>query len=222
MCLCPNCHDMATKGALSEHEQRRLKEQPHNIECGLTAGQLAVMESPLALELGSVLVVNDGPILAIDGVAVLAVTYDGAAPLVSLDLRGPNGEVGLLIDENEWVFGHPNFWDATCDHQKLKLWSAPYQVKLHLDLSRVPGRVQGEFWGGSGKRIAVTKRGIEFPDTESSISELALVRLPVSLTDEGMALGGSGPGVIVSEPDRLERYRKAINAYRGSRLTGRD
>lgn len=220
MCLCPNCHDMATKGALPEHEQRRLKEQPLNIECGLTAGKLAVTESPLALELGSVLVVNDGPIVALDDVVVIAVTYDGASPLLSLDLRGPTGETVLLIDENEWVLGHPNVWDATCDHQKLKLWSAPYKVELQLDLSRVPGRVRGAFWTGSGKRIVVTNHGIEFPDTEGRISELALVRLPVSLTDASITIGGPGGGMMVSEPDRLERYRKAINAYRGSRLTG--
>lgn len=215
MVLCPGCHDMATKGALPEPEQRKLKARPFNIEQGLTYGQLTVTQGPLALTLGSILVINDGPILAIGDVTVLSVIQEDGAALLSIDLRDEAGTQLLLVVDNEWILGPPEVWDMQADYQRLTLHAKARDIRLSLNLKTTPGRLRGRFWH-AGQFVEVAADGIR---TESGLmmSDLAFVRLPATFVANGSwSLGAAGiSGYIISEADPMNRYAKAVNAYRG-------
>ena len=81
MVLCPLHHDQATKGAMPELEQRRLKANPHNIQNGFAKGLLAVRQDYCAANFGSVTMVGEGPFIRIDGEDMLSF-YIGEGNLV--------------------------------------------------------------------------------------------------------------------------------------------
>ncbi len=71
MVLCPGCHDMATKGALSVERQRKFKSLPHNVKKGYASGLLHVLHPYPAFAFGSNVVITEGPILSVRGAPVL-------------------------------------------------------------------------------------------------------------------------------------------------------
>lgn len=122
MVLCPNCHDMATRGGLSVEEQRRFKSRPHNVRKGYAAGIVSVPWNVPVLSLGGTLFVNDGTMLAFKGTPVLAASLNEASGLeLSLDLEDREGRTIAIVERNEWVSGDASVWDLECGYRWLKI-----------------------------------------------------------------------------------------------------
>lgn len=221
MCLCPNCHYMATIGAIDEHSQRLLKARPYNIEHGYALGRLAATAMPLALELGSVLVVTEGPFLTLEGIETLGVRHEDGNPLVSIDLRLPNGEQALMIHDNEWLVGTTDTRDMTFNHLRLKLWAKAFDILFDLDLSKVPGTLRGKFWYGNGERVTLDANGMHFT-TGGGVQDLGLVRLAYEIRDGRQILTAHEGNRMIVERDRLKKYQRAVNAFRGNEDLGFD
>jgi hypothetical protein len=220
MALCPSCHDMATRGALPESKQRTLKASPYNIERGLVDGQLTVTQEPLVLALGSCVVINNGAILVIDQVTVLAVTQQDGSALLSIDLRDENGDQLLYVVENEWIAGSFDVWDLQASYQHLTVHAAARDIRLSIDLRPIPAKVRGQFWHG-GRMVAITRDGIA-DHTGTRISGLGFVRLAAHFFSDGQGMmfagdgQGGGGGMIVSQADPIDLYVHSVNAFRGN------
>jgi hypothetical protein len=115
MVLCPLHHDQATKGAMPEAEQRRLKAGPVNIRAGRAKGLLAVRQDYCAASFGPVIVLGEGTFLEIDGENILGFHMGEGNLEVSLRLFSPGDELLLEIDRNEWISGDPLPWDIEAD-----------------------------------------------------------------------------------------------------------
>ncbi|MEJ0062551.1 MAG: HNH endonuclease signature motif containing protein [Alphaproteobacteria bacterium] len=104
MVLCPNHHDQATKGAMTEAEQRKFKASPRNIQDGLAKGRLAVRQNYCAASFGSVTVVGEGPFLrmADEDIIEFSLGEDGNLEL-SIKLYSENDDLLLKIERNEWT-----------------------------------------------------------------------------------------------------------------------
>lgn len=215
MALCPTHHDQATKGALPRAEQRAAKTNPYNKLRGLVEGRLAVKQDYPAADLGSVTVVNEGPILLLDGEAVFGMRVEQCSLLLSITLRNNNDDLLLLIEDNEWLAGDPFAWDIESDWQKLVIRERSGTINLSLDVRQKPIAFTGSFWR-NGTHFRVTPDGILVGSDRrpGGISELALVGIALRFSSDGMQIDPSGRGVIISWPNRRERLWKAASAWR--------
>lgn len=219
MILCPTCHDAATKGALTEIQQRRIQKAPHNVEKGYASGDLLVGQRYVAVAFGGTLLVGDGSRISVDGVDLLklSVSNDGELEL-SVELRDPSGKVLAVIDHNEWISGDPSLWDMTSDHDRLKIWSASRRIALDLDARATPVKLRADLWH-KGQLIRLNASGISW-DGEiingGGISDLGLVGMSLELQTEPTGLNivpYLGQGMLVSEPDAVIRLTKSVNAW---------
>ncbi|HLW90671.1 MAG TPA: HNH endonuclease signature motif containing protein [Roseiarcus sp.] len=219
MVLCPNHHDQATRGALLEDEQRSLKREPFNIRHGRAGGWLEVRQDYCAASLGSVMVVNEGPFLQIDGETMLSLSLGERKNLeVSLRLFSSADELLLEIDRNEWISGDPFPWDIEASWQTLTLRERARQITLSLDGRQRPLEVRGELWR-NGKHFQIHKDRIVVVNKVGAasgltIAELALVGGGLAIKDTAIELLRFDGGVIVSHADRRIRLQGAKDAWR--------
>jgi hypothetical protein len=209
MLLCPLHHDAATKGALTVEQQREGKLHPHNRETGIAEGVLTVNQPYLAIAVGGVLLVGEGPLIAVDGEPLLATTPspDGVIQL-SASLYDEQDSLVAAISENEWISGDPLPWDIESDHQRLRIRSALYKVDLDLDAGKEPIRLRGELWR-RGNRFSLRPSGVRIHGglaSRSGFEDVALVRVGLDIKSAGelviYPLGEKGFFVSESDPTR--------------------
>jgi hypothetical protein len=226
MVLCPNCHDGATKGALSEEQQRHFQEKPHNKQSGYASGALLMAQSFCAIACGGTLLVGDGSSIRIDGKDLLQLTVgpDGELQL-NVELQDEHGEALAVIEQNEWLSGDPSLWDMRSDHDRLKLWVRGRQISLNIDARRTPVRVSAELWHNR-QLVRLSRTGVTWDGVAMSnggIHDLGIVGMSIEVSTDEPALRlvpYAGQGLLVSEADPVERLRKSVNGW--SRLsTGR-
>jgi len=112
MLLCPNHHREATLGAMPETEQRYYKANPYNQIKDLAEGSLKILQSTLAMQLGSNPVVGDGIILKVDDFPLLELGLsDEKIVQVTVSLYDQSDTLLALIERNEWITGDPLPWD---------------------------------------------------------------------------------------------------------------
>jgi hypothetical protein len=219
MALCPLHHDQATKGAMPETEQLRLKANPHNIQRGLAKGLLAIRQDYCAANFGSVTVVGEGPFLRIDGEDILGFYVGDGNLEISLRLFSETDELLLEIDRNEWISGDPLPWDIEAGWQILTLRERARHISLSLNAKEVPLELRAELWRG-GKRVGLDNNGISIGaiPAKGGMSELALVGMVLDVHTDKWSFGpneGIDAGaMIVSWPNRRERLWKARDAWR--------
>ncbi|PTE07388.1 HNH endonuclease signature motif containing protein [Mesorhizobium helmanticense] len=215
MALCPTHHDMATKGAYPLSEQRRDQASPFNIQRRLARGLLAVKQDYPAIELGSVLVVNNGPILSIDEEQVIGLSIAEGAVGLSLKLYSEDGPLLCQIDENEWVSGNPFAWDIVADWQILTIRQKKGSVNLSLNAKLIPMKLTGSLWFKS-KEIKITEKKIRFVSTNNDVENLAFARMSLSMHENGISLVPNGKGMImgVGVENRRERLWKTVGEWR--------
>jgi hypothetical protein len=219
MILCPNYHDQATKGAMSEEEQRRYKASPLNIQRGYAQGLLVVDQPYCALDVGGgVFLVGDGPWIEVDGESILTLGRSSEGGLLlTLLLYDEHDTLVAHIDDNEWLAGDASTWDMESDWQRLVLRLAPRHVAIRIDARRLPTTLRGELWrhgarfrfGGSSLEVSGSRR----------FANLGLVRMGLRFTSATNELRfGPKPGddgYMVSEADPIRRLVKSIDAWRG-------
>jgi hypothetical protein len=221
MLLCPNHHDAATKGALTEAQQRSAKSDPHNISEGLVTGHLAVNQPYLAVVIGGVLMVGDGPLIAVDDEPVL-VTRPGTENVLELSARLYDEGDRLIaeIEDNEWIAGDPLPWDMESDHQRLLLRSALYKVTLDVDARKEPVRLRGRLWR-HGRAVNLRPSGVQIGAAEAGVSfaDLGIVRAGLNVDTAGNTLQikplGGQQWAFVSESDPTRRLINSVQAFYG-------
>lgn len=217
--LCPNHHDAATKGALSQEQQRAAQADPFNIRSGRVEGTLWINQAHLALRVGGVLLVGDGPLVSVDGEPLLATGIDGGRLVLTVALFSEDDKLIGKIEKNEWTAGDPMPWDIESDHQKLTLRSKLYDVRLDINAQMPPVRIKGKLWR-RGTRVELRPKGVRV-DTEVAsdigIAELALVGMGLDIDSGGqprlVPITDGGQGMLVSEADPARRLAKALNAH---------
>jgi hypothetical protein len=219
MLLCPLCHDAATKGALTENEQRYYQAHPHNIEQGYAAGSLKVNQNYCAVATGGVLLVGDGMRITVNGESLLSLSLGSTGQMqLSAQLHDEFDNVLAIIEANEWVSGDPNIWDLEADHQRLTIRQAQRKIALLINSKAQPTRVRARLWR-FGQLIDLSLQGIAFNGTavqNSSIHDLGLVGISIALDTSSRGcklLAYLGQGAIVSEPDENLRLQKSVKAW---------
>jgi hypothetical protein len=147
MLLCPTCHDMATKGALEERDQRRFKNNPYNRKRGYANGKLHLPTRACAVVLGHNTLLGAGCFIRVDESCLVGLHLGEAGQLeVSTVLYDKTDELRVVIERNEWITGDPVPWDFESDYQYLKLRSKLYSVLLELDARKHPLYLRAQLW----------------------------------------------------------------------------
>lgn len=141
MVLCPNGHDMATKGALGITEQRKFKANPFNRKRGFAAGKLTIGSPQCAVKLGTTVFILEGsnPLLVVDDIPLLTISLsDNNTVQISALLYSAADDLLASIDQNGWISGDVGIWDIESDHQRLKIRSRKGQIRLDLNTKSDP------------------------------------------------------------------------------------
>lgn len=219
MVLCPTCHDMATKGALTMAQQKTIQSQPFNILRGYADGLLILNQDICVVAAGGTLLVGEGPLIVIDGVPLLELYYgqDGELQL-SVSLYDRRGHQLALIVKNEWISGEADAWDIEADYQKLIVREKRGRVSLKIGTRHDVIVISAHLWH-AGQLVKLSTIGLSFNGaaiSNSSIINIGLVgmRLEFDTHISGLkVVPYLGKGFLVSEPDPAERIRKSVEAY---------
>ena len=219
MVLCPDHHDQATKGAMPESEQRRLKATLHNISRGLAKGLMAVRQDYCAADFGSMTILGSGPFLRIAGEDIFGFHLEDGSLQISLCLYSPTDDLPLHIDRNEWISGDTSPWDVEADWQTLTLRERARHISVSINAKTIPMQVGGVFYK-SGKRVLLNRSGITWGETAmGGMSDFAAVGmlLEIEADKEGCRLGPHkthSHAMIINHRDHRERLRLAKDAWR--------
>jgi hypothetical protein len=223
MILCPWCHDAATKGAIPEEDQWRMKQGPHNIRRGLAGGDLIINQSYCAVQIGECVMVGDHPLVTVDGHELLGLKADADTGqlLITANVYDDDGTPLALIEDNELMAGNPFPWDIESDFQYLRLRERLRHITLEVDARAEPVRLRADL-RLAGQRIHVSPRGIVLGDNAVTIAALGLVGSGLeidSATNRTKIVSMLPKGAtLVSEPDSIQRLVKSVEAW--NRLKG--
>lgn len=219
MLLCPEHHDQATKGALTEARQRAWQASPFNRRQGFVSGALMINQTYSAIRTGGVLLVGDGSILQIDEVPVLRVGVgDDGEMLLSLLLADETGTILACIEENEWVSGDPSVFDIQSDHQVLTIHSEPRKIALKLRAKGAPLDLRADLWW-NGYPIRLTSGGLFFGEQakDTGFMDMGLVGFEFKVDTAAQSLTMApyaGEGYMVSEPDLFTRLHRSVEKWK--------
>ncbi|MGH2788070.1 MAG: hypothetical protein ACRDJV_09185 [Actinomycetota bacterium] len=143
MVLCPNHHDEANDGAVSEGEQRQIKAAPFNIQRGYTDGVLKVNQTHLCVDMGF-LVVAEGAVVRTENEELFKLGLRENRLSLSLRLYDERNRLRAAIKDNEWVSGKPELWDIEAGWQRLTLRQKRGEISLRIDAKREPVLVRGK------------------------------------------------------------------------------
>lgn len=220
MTLCPNCHDQASQGALSHGEQRHCKANPYNLRRGYANGLLKIDQPALALNLGGVQLVGNGPKLVVDGEPLLMISSGDSGRLeISSTLYDEHDDILARIDRNEWVTGSTLPWDLEARYKWLRVRSKDRKIALEIDAREFPVNVRAQLWR-KGQCFSLSRRLLKFNGIVRNVGfkDLCFVGIHFVVdTKEGVFRLQPdqcfGKGMIVSEADLGRRIAKGIEAW---------
>jgi hypothetical protein len=148
MLLCPEHHDMATKGAMKEAKQRKFKANPHNMREGRIRGSLEIDHGDFSVRVGDTEFKVNGPLLLADGEPILGLTVGESGVLeLSLNLYDRDDNKVLVIEKNEWKTPGPLWpWDIKSDWQVLRIRERKRHVLFAIDARENPPRLTLNCW----------------------------------------------------------------------------
>jgi hypothetical protein len=212
MVLCPNHHWEVTSGAMLEEEQRCYKAQPFNIARRFADGLLKVNQTYCVIAVGSCELINDAAVVLVDGESLLGLSIVEERLNISVALYDEEDRLLLLIDQNEWLTGDPAVWDIEATHQKFVLRMKPRDVRLSIDASVEPMRVQASL-RRAGQRIDFRPKGIEINGVvkEAGMSALGLVGFRIVIDTAAAQL----PWSLIRDmgSGRLYQMRFGLSAF---------
>jgi hypothetical protein len=192
MLLCPNCHDMATKGSLKEAKQRHFKEHPFNRKYGYAKGTLWADAPGGTLLLSSTNLVGQGCFVSVGPTCLVRIEIGDKGNLeLCLALYDKTDKLLIDVERNEWKAGDPTLWDLQSDYQLLRLRSKPHDVLLEINAKRSPLRVRAQLWH-RGTRIDCKPSRIVMntPNTTGMVIEGgALNGYRIAVSADGLAEG---------------------------------
>lgn len=168
MALCPNDHDLCTKGVISQQEQRESKRRPRNIADNLLRGILYVNSNDLRIELAGGLAINTPNLIVYrEDIHILGAkrSTDGRV-LVSAIIQDRAGEVVAKLIENQWFALPDQIWDFECGADVATLRSAPREIAFKVDCRDNLVRLQGNWFLGQTR--------ISFSPTECRVGGMVL------------------------------------------------
>jgi len=220
MTLCPNCHDEATKGAMTKEDQWKYKSQPFNIVNGYAQGQLKVNHDIPVIHVGTMQLVHNGDIIIVDGEALLSLYVDNGRLELSAKLYDPNGQLLAEIDRNVWKSDDPFPWDIESSYQWLKIRHKSRAISLDLDLRKFPITLRAELWR-NGQNFSLDPSQIKFDGVVKDFRMIHLclvgLRFEVNSKSDALTLGPDprfGQGLIISEADLETRIQKGIDGWK--------
>ena len=221
MILCPNCHSMATDGALTLDEQRRIQRQPYNVRQGYASGAVKINQPYCAVAAGGFLLVGRGPLITVDEHPLLILEPgDDGEMMLSIKLLDENNQTLALIEQNEWVAGDPTIWDMESGHQRLTIRQSRRRISLDIDAKNEPVLLRAELWQNR-RLISLNPAGMRFDGNRiahpGGISDLGLIDISLHLessSDKLQLVAYTGSGRLISEADPIQRLIKSINEYR--------
>ena len=148
MILCPYCHDEATKGAMTEKEQRVHKANLYNIQRGLASGQFKINQDLCAIECSTILMRANGTMFRVDGEPLLGLELNSNGGLdLSVILFDKDNNKIATIDHNEWVTESDFMpWDIESDFQYLKIRQKAGDIRLEIDARTEPVQLRADLW----------------------------------------------------------------------------
>ena len=144
MALCPNHHQQAGAGGMSEQEQRSYKAAPYNIGQGKANGQLVLPAGQDKMLVGGLALGPSGPLLVVDDYILVQARADGNSLLVSLVVLDENDQILLRITDNEWVTGDAELYDLESRWRRLVVRRRLGDVLLDVDGRTYPYRIKGQ------------------------------------------------------------------------------
>lgn len=217
MTLCPICHDMATKGAFTLDEQRDFQHNPFNIQRSYADGLLKSTQDYPGVQIGGVILVNDGPVIVTDDETLLALrTDENGRLLISIVLKNESNDVLAVIEDNYWVSGDPSVFDLQADYHKLKINYRPSGVALRIDMRGEPLQVRARLWH-NGVLFDLTPSEVATSNA-GSLRDMGLANAVLKLNSETHELSIEPKPdqhmTLVSEPDPILRLMKTRAEYR--------
>jgi hypothetical protein len=204
---------MATKGALPEATQRKLKADPFNRRRGFVQGMLATKNRYPAVAFGTTVLMNNGPLLLLgDEVALAAKVSSEGCVLLDLAFRDRQGKLLIRVRENDWEAGDPGLWDLEFSYNYLRLREKKRRVLLELDARQTPIAVRAKFWyRKSSLSVSTGRLVLDLNGTPLSFENLILPGAYVQYVPEGLKIDPD-PRLhqplklfVLSEADSLER-----------------
>lgn len=220
MALCPTCHDMATKGAFTLQEQREFQSNPFNIKRGFADGLLKSTQDYPGVQVGGVILVNDGPVIVTDDETLLALRTKDGRLLISVVLKDESNTVLAVIDDNYWVSGDPSVFDLQCDYHKLQINYRERGVALNLDMRGEPLQMRARLWHNG---VLFDLRPSQVATTGGvSMKNFGLANCALKLDSKTstLSIAPQGQGSVISEPDPIQRLMNTRAEYR--KLVGID
>lgn len=225
MLLCPNCHRMASNGALSVKQQREFKTNPHNRNVGYANGQLTINQVDFVVSSGGVDFVGGQSILLVDGESLLALgSSQSGSLLLSATLYNNQDQVVAQIIDNEWISSNSDIWDLEAGFQYMVIRNGIRDLALTVDARCDPIQIHAKLWR-KGCQIVMSNQGVQLAGPMHrivSFKDLCLVDLAINIDTVSWNVSISpmspeGTGVIVSNPNHDERIHNGIDAYHRAR-----
>jgi uncharacterized CHY-type Zn-finger protein len=147
MVLCPNCHNEATHGAMTEKEQRQYKSQPYNRKRGYAKGMLKLNDGQLVINVGKNYFVGGGSIIQVDGRDIIRLDLNSEGSLeLSAYLYDEQDNLMVSIVRNEWISGSIEAWDIEFKYRLLRIRKRIKSVDLTIDARKNPTEIRANLW----------------------------------------------------------------------------
>jgi len=161
---------------------------------------------------GSTLVLNEGPVLAVNGERLISLDLGEKNNLeLSVRLYDQDGTVALEIERNEWISGNPLPWDIEADWQKLKIRHRKRKIAIDLDATRNPMRICGDFWKDK-LLVEIDSKGIKSQNI--SVQGITLVGWAYNINPGSFRMGpppgGPSDGMMLYDGN----FARAVNEWR--------
>ncbi len=194
--FCPNHHDEASRGVMSQDEQRSYKSNPYNIQRGFVDGQFKLNQKELEISAGGIIFSNTEKVLAVDDESLLSVFLnENNIVEISLKLYDENDNVLLIIDKNQWESGDSRIWDLEYKYNFLKIQRKSRDITLKLDARTNPVEIiRADFWRKK-QHYRINKCGLIFngvvTDSELIICSFNKCYINVDTKKKRLELGKS-------------------------------
>ncbi|MDO8870759.1 MAG: hypothetical protein Q7V10_08440 [Methanobacteriaceae archaeon] len=169
MALCPGCHDMATRGAMTLYEQLEFKNNPYNIVHGYSKGKLIINPGTIPfLFIGHNTISPSENIITVNGESLLGINInDDGFIALSLKLYNENDDLVMEILDNEWISGDFLAWDIEVSYKWIKI--RPKKRKIILDI-RIDGiiKIKADLWR-RGSNIKLSPEKLEIIGNDGNI-----------------------------------------------------